>query len=157
MEQIMKAIGDFQKECPVIRKLKEGYGYVYADMEGLYDTIKPLLLKFGLMTTYTMDKENILTLNLRHESGEELHSSIKVQDVLLAKMSLYQSIGSGITYYRRYLICSLLDIVVAGENNDADGCKPDNQKPASTDGRDVRSAYTKKPVTGKQIDNGDLL
>ena len=156
MEQIMKAIGDFQKECPVIENLVEGYGYTYTDLKGLFAIIKPILEKHGLMHLFTMDEGLNITLTIYHSSGEMITSKAPIlQGVSLAKMNAFQVLGAGISYMKRYMFVSALGIITTDQC--ADAYQSDTQKPAITDGRDVRSAYTKKPLTGKQIDNGDLL
>ncbi len=161
MKQIIKAISDFQKDCPVIDKGETGYNYNYTSMVGLFKIIKPLLAKHKLTPIFLMDfnedaKCNMLILQIIHESGETVVSQVGMPNgVELIKMNTYQVMGSGISYLKRYLIISALSIVTA--ERDADECLQDNSKPANTEGKDVRSAHTGKKVTGKQIDTGDLL
>lgn len=156
MKQIMNAISSFEKECPVIENLVDGYGYTYTDLKGLFAIIKPLLEKNDLMHVFTMDANWNLTLTIYHSSGELITSTAPIlQGVSLVKMNAFQVVGAGISYMKRYMIISALGIITTDQC--ADACQADNQPPASTEGRDVRSAHTKKPITGKQIDNGDLL
>jgi len=160
MNTLIKAISDFQKDCPVIKKEDSGYNYSYTGMESLFSTIKPLMEKHGITHSFVMDfdniaKCNILELQLFH--GECMAASRLgiTNNVSLAKMNTFQVLGSGITYLKRYLIVSALGIICT--DKDADECLPDNTPPANTDGKDVRSAHTGKTVTGKQIDENDLF
>jgi hypothetical protein len=54
------------------------------------------------------------------ESGENLESSTLIPIVQLKGMNEYQCFGSGITYYRRYCLSSILGLVT-DEDRDASG------------------------------------
>ena len=115
--------------------------------------------KHGLIHVFNMsilEGNMVINLTIYHTSGEHLDSTVPIlQNVQLAKMNAFQVLGAGISYMKRYLLVSLLGITTT--DSDADQCLPDKTNPADITGKDVRSAYTKQPLTGKQIDTGDLL
>ena len=134
MKNLFKALADFQQEVPVIHKATQGYGYTYADLPKIFEAINPLLKKHGLGFTQLInskDRENYLITILFHvESGESLESNTLIPQVELKQMNLYQSFGSGTTYFRRYCLSSILGIVT-DKDTDAGGeqVKHEQKKP----------------------------
>lgn len=124
---IFKALADFQQECPVIHKGTKGHNYSYADLPAIFDIINPLLKKHGLGFTQLMQGTSIQTILFHIKTGETIESKTEVPQVELRGMNAFQSAGSGITYYRRYALSSMLGIVT-DKDTDASG----EQKKAST-------------------------
>lgn len=144
MKNIIKAIANFQQDCPVILKDTSGYGYKYADLTQIDSVIKPLLAKHGLAYVQPLQGENIQTILFHIESGEKIESncnipfnSIKYEPVTteitkggvtekktkyiiagFEGMNTAQAYGSLITYFRRYTISSLLGLIT---DKDTDG------------------------------------
>lgn len=144
MKNIIKAIADFQQDCPVILKDTSGYGYKYADLTQIDSIIKPLLKKHGLAYVQPLQGENIQTILFHIESGEKIESncnipfnSIRYEPVIIETtkngitekktkniiagfegMNTAQAYGSLITYFRRYTISSLLGLIT---DKDTDG------------------------------------
>jgi hypothetical protein len=80
----------------------------------------------------TNEGHNYLVTILFHvESGEVLESSTLVPIVQLKGMNEYQCFGSGITYFRRYCLSSILGLVT-DKDTDASGEqeKHEPKKPA---------------------------
>lgn len=121
MKNLYKALANFQQECPIILKDTQGYGYNYADLPSIYAVIMPLLKKHGLGFTQILKKHGIQTIIFHIESGEELKGYTRIAEgVTLAKMNVYQVMGSAYTYYRRYALSAMLGIVT-DKDNDASG------------------------------------
>jgi hypothetical protein len=132
MKNIIKAIADFQQDCPVILKDTSGYGYKYADLTQIDSVIKPLLAKHGLVIVQPLNGNTITTTIFHIESGEKIESvcnvpfeSIKYVEkngktIILGfeGMNTAQAYGSLITYFRRYTISSLLGLIT---DKDTDG------------------------------------
>lgn len=144
MKNLIKAIADFQQDCPVILKDTSGYGYKYADLTQIDSVIKPLLAKHGLAYVQPLQGENIQTILFHIESGEKIESncnipfnSIRYEPVIIETtkngitekktkhiiagfegMNTAQAYGSLITYFRRYTISSLLGLIT---DKDTDG------------------------------------
>ena len=126
MKNLFKALSQFQNDCPNISKDKKGYGYKYADLPSIIKTINPILKENNLSFTQILDGNNICTMLVHTESGESIKGSVEVPIIELKGMNVYQSTGSGITYFRRYALCSILGIV-GDEDNDATGTKVTKQ------------------------------
>ena len=124
----MKALADFQKACPPIKKDTLGYNYRYSSLPTILEIVNPILQKNGLTFVQPLTQEGIKTILFHIDSGEMIESETRIPQVQLAKMNAYQALGSGITYFRRYSLCSLLGIV-SDEDTDAAG---DSIKDATT-------------------------
>ena len=124
MKALFKSLAAFQQEIKVIHKVSQGYGYKFADLPKIFETINPLMQKHGLgfsQLINTHEGQNYLVTIVFHcESGEKLESSTLIPNVQLAKMNEHQCFGSGITYYRRYCLSSILGLVT-DVDNDASG------------------------------------
>jgi hypothetical protein len=124
MKNVLKSLAAFQQEVPVIIKNSQGYGYQFADLPKIFDEINPLLQKHGLGFTQlinTKDGINYLATVVFHvESGEQIESNCMIPYVQLKGMNDFQSFGSGITYFRRYCLSSMLGLVT-DKDTDASG------------------------------------
>ena len=125
-----KALSQLQGELPRIKKTKTAevkdqqgkivlYKYDYADLGEVVADIGPLLAKYGLAfhcgpTINPADRrEMILVWALLHESGEEKTGEWPLGPVNQKP----QSLGSAITYGRRYSFTAATNIVL--EDDDA--------------------------------------
>jgi len=108
---IYKALAQFQQECPVIHKGTKGHNYTYADLPTILEAINPLLEKYELGFTQPLQGNSILTILFHVPTGETIESLTEIPVDDASRMNIYQSMGSGITYYRRYALSSLLGIV----------------------------------------------
>jgi hypothetical protein len=124
MKHLLKSLAAFQQEVKVIHKATQGYGYSYADLPKIFDEINPLLQKHGLGFTQlinTKEGVNYLATVVFHvESGEQIESNCMIPYVQLKGMNDFQSFGSGITYFRRYCLSSMLGLVT-DKDTDASG------------------------------------
>ena len=124
MKHLLKSLAAFQQEVKVIHKGTQGYGYSYADLPKICDEINPLLQKHGLGFTQLINSQdglNYLKTILFHvESGESIDSLTLIPYVQLKGMNDYQSFGSGVTYFRRYCLSTILGIVT-DKDTDASG------------------------------------
>ena len=120
MKNLIKALSDFQNECPIIHKDTKGHNYTYADLPQIFSVINPLLKKHKLCFTQLLQDNGIKTILFHVESGESLESFTTIPLVKLGAMNEYQSYGSGVTYYRRYALSSMLGLVT-DKDTDAAG------------------------------------
>jgi hypothetical protein len=124
MKHLLKSLAAFQQEVKVIHKATQGYGYSYADLPKIFDEINPLLQKHGLGFTQlinTKEGVNYLATAVFHvESGEQIESNCMIPYVQLKGMNDFQSFGSGVTYFRRYCLSSMLGLVT-DKDTDASG------------------------------------
>lgn len=110
-KNIYKALADFQQEVPVLLKGTDGYGYKYIKLEHIITQINPLLKKHNLGFTQLLQDDGLTTVLFHHPSGEKLSSHAVIPECSMKGMNVYQSKGSGITYYRRYMLSSMLGII----------------------------------------------
>jgi hypothetical protein len=130
MKNLIKALSQFQNECPIIHKDTKGHNYTYADLPQIFNVINPLLNKHKLCFTQLLENDGIRTILFHVESGEQLESFTTIPLVKLGAMNEYQSYGSGVTYFRRYALSSMLGLVT-DKDTDASGAsvaKSTNQK-----------------------------
>jgi hypothetical protein len=124
MKHLLKSLAAFQQEVKVIHKATQGFGYTYADLPKIFEEINPLLQKHGLGFTQlinTKEGVNYLATVVFHvESGEQIESNCMIPYVQLKGMNDFQSFGSGVTYFRRYCLSSMLGLVT-DKDTDASG------------------------------------
>jgi len=124
MKNLLKSLAAFQQEVKVIHKATQGYGYSYSDLPKIFSEINPLLQKHGLGFTQlinTKEGVNYLATAVFHvESGEQIESNCMIPYVQLKGMNDFQSFGSGVTYFRRYCLSSMLGLVT-DKDTDASG------------------------------------
>lgn len=111
MKNLIKALSEFQNECPIIHKDTKGHNYTYADLPQIFSVINPLLKKHKLCFTQLLESDGIRTILFHVDSGEQLESFTTIPFAKLGGMNEFQSIGAGISYFRRYSISSILGLV----------------------------------------------
>lgn len=157
MKNLLKALAEFQNEVPIIHEDTKGYNYTYANLNKIFETIKPLLKEHGLSFYQSLDGKNLKTVLFHIESGETLESSVEIEtDVKLASMNHYQVFGSAITYFRRYSLSCLLGLIT-DKDIDAKGERVEkNHRTAKTEITKARFAEALKIIgegkyTGKEL------
>lgn len=152
MKHLFKALADFQQEVPTIHKGTQGYGYSYSDLPAIFKVINPLLQKHGLGFTQCIDSEGgqnyLATVIFHSESGEQIQSTTLIPYVPLKGMNDFQSFGSGVTYYRRYALASMLGLVT---DKDTDASGEQTKQPIS-DERFVKAIEAIKQGKSKKTD-----
>jgi hypothetical protein len=130
--KLNKALSQLQGELPQIKKTKTGkvegenkqgkffsYEYSYADLGDVVADVGPLLAKHGLAfhcgpTINPADRrEMILLWSLLHESGEEKGGEWPLGPANQKP----QSLGSAITYGRRYCFTAATNIVLEDDDD----------------------------------------
>ena len=121
MKNLLKSLAEFQQEVPVIHKGTQGYGYSYANLATIFDVINPILKKNKLGFTQLVGDNNIKTIIFHYESGEQLETVTTIpQGTNLKGMNDFQTLGSAITYIRRYALSSALGLIT-DKDTDASG------------------------------------
>jgi len=123
IKNIAKAQANMQKELTDTKKDTKGYGYLYTNLDSLVKHLRPLLTKHGLsfmqMPVGSENQAGVQTIYM-HTSGEWITSLVKVPIADLKGQNAYQSLGSAITYLRRYSLSAFVGIA-SDEDNDAQG------------------------------------
>ena len=121
IKDLLSSLMQFQKECPVLHKDKKAHNKNYVTLTTIDATVKPLLREKGLIYTQFLDGVSVNTTIWHVETGQRLSYSFEIPKVNTPNgMNGYQNIGSGITYIRRYALCSALGIM-SDEDKDATG------------------------------------
>ena len=116
---------DFQNLSNEIASLSlvkdaKGFNFKYCSLEQINAKIKPLLSKNNFILYFTL-KSKTLVLTLAHSSGEKIESDMNLT------ASKPQDCGAEITYFKRYLIGALFNLVVS---DDVDTTPPARKLPA---------------------------
>jgi hypothetical protein len=121
MKNLLKALAEFQQSVPVIHKGTQGYGYSYANLATIFEIINPILKANKLGFTQLVGENNIKTIIFHYESGEQLETITTIpQGTNLKGMNDFQTLGSAITYIRRYALSSALGLIT-DKDTDASG------------------------------------
>lgn len=112
-KSLLTALKNVQDTVPVIKKNAKGYNYKYADLPKVWDTIKEAISKQGFVVTHEITADGVRTTAI-HEGGE-LHSTIP----FTVEGMKPQEIGSEITYYKRYNLGAIFNLIIEGEDDDA--------------------------------------
>lgn len=124
-----QAMAMLKAEMPIVKKLVQGQNSKYAPIEDIAQQCDPFISKHGF--TYRWDtelKEKIMTVicTATHIGGHEATSSFtsEVLEQIVSKTgntvtNKVQASAGTITYLKRYTLCNLFGIMVAGEDQDA--------------------------------------
>jgi len=123
IKEIATALSKFQSEAKDTFKGKKGYGYNYAPLDEVLKQNRALMASNGLSHIQSETfEQGIVTVStlLMHISGEWIETTAQSPYAQMKGMNDYQSIGSGITYLRRYGLSAALGIA-SDEDIDAHG------------------------------------
>ena len=122
-------------------KVGNKYSFKYADLSSIIHNVTPILAKHGLCISSPCESDNnVLSCRLIHTSGQEIVSTITIPRLTDPKDQ-----GGVLTYYRRYLLCGILNIF---PSDDLDGLM--STTPEEVNFSDVSKAKDEKG------DNSDL-
>ena len=130
MNELYKALIAFNGETNKIDRATKAYNYKYAPLETVKDSVDKNLRKHGLGVVQTptgSDGHIGVKTILFHESGQQIETEFGAQ---LVKNDP-QTIGSYITYFRRYAYLSVLNLQPENEDDDAQGVKKNYDKNAA--------------------------
>lgn len=117
-KQLFEAFAKAQAEMPVVKENNENpfYKSKYADYTDIVKSTRPHLIKHGLsilQPIVTINDKMLLRTMLCHVSGEYIVSEVEINP----PKTDVQSIGSYITYMRRYSYVSMIGACV-GDDDD---------------------------------------
>ena len=123
--EITKALISFHTKVGKIRKDAKNpfFKSSYASLENILDGVTSVLVECKLNIMQFPTGENELITMLSHESGEYISSSYTMKPV----KNDPQSVGSAITYQRRYAIGSILNLNI-GDDDDGQSASKSNEK-----------------------------
>lgn len=107
------------REASIPTKSGGSYGYRYAALEDVLDTVRPVLAKHGLTITQTASNRNedylTISTSILHRSGQY----IVFEPLALPNGRTAQEIGSAITYGRRYHLLACLGLAASDDDDGA--------------------------------------
>ena len=113
---IYAALAAFQSAIRFVGVDSEGYGYNYASLPAIWDTIDPHLKKIGLLVIQANHSHagqiGVYTRIVHIKSGEWIAKAFTVPIPMVKGTNAAQAAGSGITYTRRYALATLLGLIV---------------------------------------------
>lgn len=129
-EAFDRAMAEFQGDCPIIVKSKNGgqtnsgiVAYKYAPLDVIVKQTKDLLKKNGfsyaIQTVTDLEKVKV-TCFVKHELGHSESSSVEVPlGAKTSVMSAPQVVASALTFAKRYAFCNAFGILTGDEDTDA--------------------------------------
>ena len=123
LDSLFAALAKAQGEMEAAKKDSSNpfYKSSYADLESVIEASRPSLCKNGLAvlqrTIVTSEGKIELYTRLGHSSGQWIESSAPLNPVKPDQ----QSLGSAITYMKRYTYCAMIGVVMTEDETDDDG------------------------------------
>lgn len=105
---------EFQKQVNVIKKDAKNphFKNTYATLKQVLSEVKPILSEVGLLITQPIDERGIGTVIT--DGKDSINSFIPMPTGLAP-----QQLGSCVSYFRRYTVCSLLSLEIDDDDADA--------------------------------------
>lgn len=123
---LSKALLQFHKEIGKIAKTSTNpfFKSKYADLPSILSAINEPLQNSGLVLTSIPDADGLTTILIHAESGEYISANAIMKPI----KNDPQSIGSAITYQRRYSIGSILNLNIDEDDDGNKATQPNNKK-----------------------------
>jgi hypothetical protein len=150
-KELLAVLLKVQKELPIVGKDSKGFNYKYASLPQVWEKVGKVLESNGFFITNEITLEGVLT-TAHHEHGE-LHSFIP----FVSQSSKPQEIGSEVTYWRRYNLTAIFNIIVDGEDDDAQTANDAKKSTTTTPKVETGTNTCKdcgKPLTMRKNGNG---
>jgi hypothetical protein len=123
INEIAAAIAKYQESAVDSFKGSTGYGYLYASLDAVLKDNRGLLAKNGISHVQSQEFSGdtvTVSTRLMHTSGQWIETTVSGPFARLKGMNDYQSLGSAVTYLRRYGLSAALG-VSSDEDKDARG------------------------------------
>jgi hypothetical protein len=144
INELMAALAKAQGKIISAKKDKQNpfFKSSYADLSSVWDACRQALSENGLaivQTTQYIDSKIEIVTTLGHSSGQWIESCMPL---ITTKMDP-QSIGSALTYYRRYALSAMVGVAASEEDDDGN----------SASGRDEPKKSAKmEPIKQPRVD-----
>ncbi len=130
-----------QAELPVIMQsgeIRHGDKLIskYAKYEDIMRSIQPVMSRWGFSVSFAVVSEQnqmVIRATLGHRAGHELQTSMTLPFDTSGAKNNVQSIGSTISYGKRYTLNALINIVTEGEDTDGEGLHVKIDEEAASD------------------------
>jgi len=121
------AMAGMQTQIPSIAERGKTNNGSYATLEDIVDTVRPVMQEHGFAVSFrvkTVDKGVEVTGVLMHRGGHREETSMLLPADTSGSKNAVQSFGSSVSYGKRYVLCSLLNITTRGEDDDGNASAP---------------------------------
>lgn len=144
--ELLAALEAVQSELPTMPKNTPAYGYKYADLDTITQTIKPILHKHGIAYLQSISgssqEQMTLTTRVFNTKGQYIEDTAALPVIISTKNNAAQTLGMSITYMRRYALCAMLGIT-SDEDVDANAegkSQPQTPKPNTPQKQQAKAA-----------------
>jgi len=116
MVKLKKKIWEVNQALPIMKKASKGFKFKYTNLSDIEKKLKPMLVDKKIGYQHSLDIQgdsNVLVTTIFDLEGEEqqVHKLVIPPAVKLAGMNDYQSLGSALTYFRRYHLVTAFGIL----------------------------------------------
>lgn len=137
-----------------LKKDKQGYGYVYMNLDTIIPLIDNISEKYDLSITTTIDyvgeQQLAITKVLDLETGESIDFKSPVDMFIESiKKNTAQNIGANMTYYRRYMLFMVFEVV---ENDEVDKTKGQDLETLDKQKQQAKKQPMPKNMTQENVD-----
>lgn len=141
-----------------LKKDKKGYGYVYMNLETIIPLIDNVCEKYDLSITtivdYVGEQQLAITKVLDLETGESIDFKCPVDMFIESiKKNTAQNIGANMTYYRRYMLFMVFEVV---ENDEVDKTKGQDLETLDKQKQQAKQQPMPKNMTQENVDRDNL-
>jgi hypothetical protein len=121
------AMAGMQMEIPSIAERGKTNNGRYATLEDIVDTVRPILQKHGFAVSFRVKTQQgavEVTGVLMHRGGHREETTMMLPTDTSGNKNAVQAFGSSVSYGKRYVLCSLLNITTRGEDDDGNSAAP---------------------------------
>jgi len=111
-EKLTKKLFEIQSLHLKFTKTAQGYNYKYVPLDELWDKLLPELEKRQLLVVHRTLNKEVMTEIFDVETGENRYSAIPLPENLDP-----QKLGSAITYFRRYNLVQLFNLMTESDDD----------------------------------------
>lgn len=126
MINLLSALAQAKSQIkPVQKSQKNGYGnFSYATLSDILSSVEPVLLKNGLVITFSTADDNLICTLWHVASAEKMETVSDLNQYLESnhkKMNKAQLMGAAITYAKKAALCNLLSLSYQEDDPDSWG------------------------------------
>lgn len=141
-----------------LKKDKKGYGYVYMNLDTIIPLIDNVCEKYDLSITTTIgyvgEQQLAITKVLDLETGESIDFKCPVDMFIESiKKNTAQNIGANMTYYRRYMLFMVFEVI---ENDEVDKTKGQDLETLDKQKQQAKQQPMPKNMTQENVDRDNL-
>jgi len=114
------AMSALQAELPTVYKASDGHNSKYAKFEVINEAVRPYLTQHGFSISFKSNFDSGLleiTGIISHKDGHKEQTTMVLPFDKTGSKNDVQAIGSSVSYGRRYVLCMLLNISTADDDN----------------------------------------